>query len=219
MGESKDVTQGEFKLGQPVLVCRWRLAGTSLPMANRHMHALGERQIRGSNLSPQLLAWVKQHIEWTLKEGAAQYPNGVLMTIVDKQGQAAMSVGPFVDLEDKDSKSLIQRSQMAQREAEQTGVAPEVLWALEEDTLIMGAGPHKAVSAASSLIEDLAQTIGMSVIRDDALAERVVSKPSLFDELFLVSDEFGVVPAEDMSGERGKKFLQGYERLLQKEAR
>ena len=33
----------EFTLGEPVLVCRWRLSDRRIPMAGRHIRALGER--------------------------------------------------------------------------------------------------------------------------------------------------------------------------------
>ena len=210
--------QDNFQLGRPALVCRWRLSGSSLPMANRHMRALGNRVVRGSRLSSQLLAWVKQHIEWTLLDGAAEHPDGVLMLIVDERGQAAMSVGPFEDLASKTTESLVSRARSARKEGEETGVAPETLWAVEGDTLVWGTAPHHAASATGSLMGDLAHTLGIPVLREDDLVDRVAKDASRYDEVFLVSDEYGVVPAQDASGERGRKFSEGYERLLAKTA-
>ena len=74
-------------LGRPALVCRWRLASRALPLENRHLRALGRRSVGGAPVSPQLIAWAKQHIEWTLSEGAARNPDGVLMVIVDEGGR------------------------------------------------------------------------------------------------------------------------------------
>ena len=35
----------EFELGVPALVCRWRLAGRTLPLENRHLRALSQRRV------------------------------------------------------------------------------------------------------------------------------------------------------------------------------
>ena len=88
----------DFKLGTPALVCRWRLASGRLPLENRHLRALSRRVLDDEPVSPQLIAWAKQHVEWTLREGSAENPNGVLMLIVDEEGQAAMTVGPYEPL-------------------------------------------------------------------------------------------------------------------------
>ena len=62
----------DFTLGRPVLVCRWRLASGKLPMENRHLRALSKRVVNGRAVSTQLVAWAKQHIEWTLQDGSAR---------------------------------------------------------------------------------------------------------------------------------------------------
>ena len=85
----------EFKADAPSLVCRWRLSGGTLPLENRHLRALGKRAVGGHTVSPHLIAWAKQHIEGTLKEGSLEHPDGVLMLVLDKTGKAAMAVGPY----------------------------------------------------------------------------------------------------------------------------
>ena len=219
MSEVDEAMQEGFQLGRPALVCRWRLAGARLPMANRHMRALGERAVLGSRLSAQLLAWVKQHIEWTLADGAAEHPDGVLMLVVDEKGRAAMSVGPYEGLASTTTEALVERARATKVEALRTGVAPETLWAVSGDALVWGAAPQRPASATGSLMGDLARTLGIPVRRDDALAEEVAADPAAYEEVFLVSDEHGVVPARDASGARALKFAQGYERLLDRTAR
>ena len=85
-------TDGAFQLGKPELVCRWRLAGARLPLENRHLRALGRRHVNSGEMDKALVAWAKQHIEWTLADGGALHPDGVLMLIVDESGRAAMTV-------------------------------------------------------------------------------------------------------------------------------
>ena len=40
----------EFRLGEPALVCRWRLANRKLPMENRHLRALAGRTVNGKRV-------------------------------------------------------------------------------------------------------------------------------------------------------------------------
>lgn len=38
-----------FELGDPVLVCRWRIAGRQLPLESRHLRALRARSAQGDS--------------------------------------------------------------------------------------------------------------------------------------------------------------------------
>ena len=84
-----------FSLGEPALVCRWRLSGGTLPLENRLLRALSSRMVNGGPVSAPLVAWVKQNVEWALKSGSEEHPDGVLMLLIDKQNHAAMTVGPY----------------------------------------------------------------------------------------------------------------------------
>lgn len=206
-----------FTLGKPVLVCRWRLYNHGLPLANRHMRALGARRISGEPLQGTLLQWAKQHIEWTLLSGSFDYPHGVLMLIVDEQGQAAMTVGPYQPLEETGARELAIRALKSRRECHETAVAPETFWAVRPDgTLLFGAGPEEAASGAASLVQDLAQTLGMPLMRVEDLASTYLEGDIEAKEVFLVSDEHGVVPAKDACGRTAQGFREGYEKLLDK---
>ena len=102
----------DFELGEPALVCRWRIAGGRLPLENRHLRALGARTVMGRPVSTQLLSWAKQHIEWTLADGSAATPDGVLMLLMDAEGRAAMSVGPYEPLADTSAAALAERARI-----------------------------------------------------------------------------------------------------------
>ena len=135
-----------FKLGTPALVCRWRLASGRLPLENRHLRALSRRVLDDEPVSAQLIAWAKQHVEWTLREGSAENPNGVLMLIVDEEGQAAMTVGPYEPLAAMTASGLVDRATAAQQEADETSVAPETLWAVRDGCLVAGVAPGQSLS-------------------------------------------------------------------------
>lgn len=189
-------------MSNPVLVCRWRLSQGALPLLGRHMKALAARSVKGKPVTPELLGWAKQHIEWTLNPKNENEKNGVLMLVVDEEGKAAMSIGPYraltlesdADPDSADSPHcalLVERAQLAQKEASQTGVAPEVLWAVHSDdngevagcngeksanasvkpSLLIGAPQGTVLSGLNSLIFDLAKTKGYEVTFDEGLAK------------------------------------------------
>lgn len=203
----------EFTLGEPVLVCRWRLANRSLPAANRHLRALGRRNVNGARPTKQLLGWAKQHIEWTLAEGTVEHPDGVLMLAIDAEGRAAMTAGDYTPLADVSLAGLVRRARAAEREADETDVAPEVLWVARDGRLVCGIPAGQQASGATSLVLDLAASLGIPVELDASLARAVEAGTARFDEAFLVSDEHGVVAASDASGSVAERFAAGFERL------
>ena len=206
----------DFELRKPAIVCRWRLASSTLPLANRHLRALSVRDAGGGRVSTHLIAWAKQHIEWTLAEGTADEPNGVLLLVVDEKGRAAMSCGPYEPLPELTAGALARRARGSSSEAEKTGVAPEALWLVRDGALVAGIDEGWHASGASGLVSDLASTLGLPVSREDGLADRVASGAVAYDEAFLVSDEHGVVGASDASGEVTAKLAGAYRTLLER---
>ena len=211
---SDNKVEQDFTLGRPVLVCRWRLASGGLPMENRHLRALSKRVVNGQAVSTQLVAWAKQHIEWTLRDGSALNPDGVLMIVLDEKGQAAMTVGPYEPIDSPTAATLADRAIESAREAEETGVAPETLWVARGDTLVCGMGAAEDASGSVTLVCDLANTVGITVTREQGIARGLLDNTLVYDEVFLVSDEHGIVCASDAAGPRGAKLAEGYERLL-----
>ncbi|MBQ6394779.1 MAG: hypothetical protein IJH87_00325 [Atopobiaceae bacterium] len=204
-----------FVLGTPALVCRWRIAGGSAPLLNRHIRALSRRVVNGASPTREMLAWVKQHIEWTRAAGSIGHPDGVLMLIVDEAGKAAMTVGDYVDLPSRSTRGLVARALDAHREAERTSVAPETLWTVADGVLHVGLEQGERPGGTADFISQLSKTLGLSVIHDPALLERAAAGdfafgvdanglPLIADALFLVSDEHGVFIAEDFGGDGGE---------------
>ena len=207
-------TDGAFQLGKPELVCRWRLAGARLPLENRHLRALGRRHVNSGEMDKALVAWAKQHIEWTLADGGALHPDGVLMLIVDESGRAAMTVGPHKPLACRSTSALIARARESWYEGLVTGVSPESVWIVSEGTLVWGIPEDSAPSGATSLVEDLARTLGIPVERSKSLLDDLDNGELGYDEFFLVSDEHGIVRAADAPGSEGERFQRSYGRLL-----
>ena len=95
-----------FDLNAPALVCRWRMHNKRVPLLNRHIRALSQRVVQGEPLTHNMLSWAKQHVEWSLTEGSYTQRDGVLMLVIDVNGNAAMSVGEYEPLAAADRASL-----------------------------------------------------------------------------------------------------------------
>ena len=180
-------------------------------MLNRHIRALSERLVQGEPLTHNMLSWAKQHVEWSLAEGDYTARDGVLMLVIDVNGNAAMTVGEYEPLADTSAKALRARSAEARSEADETGVAPELLAAVNNGELVFVAPADECLCGTATLIEQLAQTKGIPVTRVDIPAQ-------LKGALFLVSDEHGVVPAAETDAVESDAatvafFAEGYEKL------
>lgn len=146
-----------------------------------------------------------------LPEGDYTARDGVLMLVIDVNGNAAMTVGEYEPLADTSAKALRARSAEARSEADETGVAPELLAAVNNGELAFVAPGDECLCGTATLIEQLAQTKGIPVTRVDIPAQ-------LKGALFLVSDEHGVVPATETDAAEADAatvafFADGYEKL------
>jgi len=200
-----------FDLDRPALVCRWRMAGKHVPLLNRHIRALSRRRVMGEPISRNLVSWAKQHIEWSLAEGDYAERDGVLMLVIDVNGNAAMSVGPYEGLADTSLAGLEARARMAAAEEGEAGVAPEALCRIAGSELTVFHAEGAAPAGTLTLIEQLADTRGLTWARanlPDALPEG--------GAWFLVSDEHGVVAEADADDAFITLCATGYEGLRAK---
>ena len=187
----------KFELAAPALVCRWRMARRAVPLLNRHIRALSQRVVNGAPLTTNMLSWAKQHVEWSLAAGEYQDPNGVLMLVIDVNGDALMSVGPYERLACTSRAALMSRASAARAEAASTGVAPELLGAITADgRVLIAAAPGEALCGAATLVEQLAATRGHEVscaLEGTPTIEGVVAAAGEGAAVVLISDEHGVV--------------------------
>lgn len=186
----------KFELAEPALVCRWRMSRRQVPLINRHIRALSQRVVNGAPLTTNMLSWAKQHVEWSLAAGEYEDPNGVLMLVIDVNGDALMSVGPYEPLADTSRKALVARAAEARIEAAHTNVAPELLAVIAPDGRVrLAAMPGEPLCGAATLVEQLAGTCGHAVdrmLREGARVESVASSEE-GAAVVLISDEHGVV--------------------------
>jgi len=191
---------------EPIFTVRWRLHCRALPLKNRHLRAFEQR-----NVGNGLASWARQHIEWTLAEGTAQHPNGVLALAVDEQGRAVMSAEAYEPLAQMSANELFERTSA---QADQP-VEGEVLWVFRNGAFTVLGDAAKPLSGVNSLVADLAKTLGKPVgyaPRDEAPA--LLAALGEGDEVLLVSDEHGVVGACDASGPVAAQFAAYYDRIV-----
>ena len=191
----------DFQLDRPALVCRWRMAHRQVPLLNRHIRALSQRLVQGRPLTTNMLSWAKQHVEWSLAEGTYADPNGVLMLVIDVNGNAAMTVGAYEPLTSTSHDALVARAEQAHAEQVETGVAPEALCCVKSGTLYMAAAEGEHLCGSMTLVEQLAATRGYRVLRATPGAKdgAVRSLNDLDGAHLLVSDEHGVVVEDDVA--------------------
>lgn len=212
-------------VGTPVLTLRWRLVNRTLIAASRHLKTL-----RARRFAPGLDSWCRQHIDWTLLEGAEALPDGVLVIEVDELGHAIMRIEPFEPLHNQGIEGLLQRAAqhapvlnpvdktlpLAQRLTAEgarmaTGdsVAAEVLWLIDsaqQRAVLLTTADHE-LSGINGLVCDLLMTKGVACERQGV---NLTDKHGLSDahtlmlqmlnqggDVLLVSDEFGVVCADE----------------------
>ncbi|MBY4797530.1 hypothetical protein K6V98_04050 [Collinsella sp. AGMB00827] len=161
--ETQEFGSEPFDLDRPALICRWRMAHKRVPLLNRHIRALAQRQVNGEKITRNLVSWAKQHIEWSLAEGDYSERDGVLMLVVDVNGNAAMSVGPYEPLAQTSLLDLVLCARQAEAERAEAGVAPEVLCMVAGSNLVIFQAKHAVVSGMLSLVEQLAATRGLTV--------------------------------------------------------
>lgn len=192
--------------GEPVIETRWRLQNGALPLKNRHLRALAARDVTSA-----LVSWAHQHLEWTLAEGAMEQPDGVLVLDVDTEGRAVMSIAPFEPLPPLSAALLLDR--VEGREADP--VEDEVIWTCRDGRLYVLSDADKPRSGANSLAVDLARTLHLEpTFEGHAPVAEALSRLAPADELFLVSDEFGIVAAADHDGPMARELASCYAKLL-----
>ncbi len=188
-------------VGEPVLTARWRLHHRALPLKNRHLRAFTK-----SGVSNGLASWARQHIEWTLAEGTGEYPDGVLALAVDAEGRAVMAAEPYEPLPALTAAELLEHVGGMEGQP----VEGEVAWVARDGGLIALTDAEKPLSGANSLVVDLAETLRMPL----SYQARAAYEPAAGDEVFLVSDEHGVVAAKDGAGSVAARFAAYYEKLV-----
>jgi len=169
---------------QTTIDLRWRVAKGGLPLQERHLRSLAPY-----NLSPPLLAWVRSRIEWAIDNMLARDTNAVLCLAINPAEDVVLSLDDVRPAPPITSASLIITDGLITGVQHETTPLEGTVWA-EKDG-ILHASTEVLASATCTLANDLAATLGYEV-RVQPVSATHVSAASLF----LISDEFGLVPIQ-----------------------
>ena len=178
---------------------RWRLSGGKLPMRERHLRSLLSLGIDGP-----MQAWVRTRIEYVLENHAAEHPDGAMHLVIAPDGKVTFSVEPLREL------PQVGAGDVDVAAGTVAGISDATVWLAGEKRLV-AAVQNGLVSAIDTTLRDLAATLGYTV------EERAVASDDAQGlELFVTTDEHGVVTVEGCSGEQASKFAELLGRLWAK---
>ena len=206
-------------LGDVRFCCRWRVVSGRVPLKNRHMRALGARTLDGEKIGAPLVAWVRESVDWSLGN-VAGYDDATLVLKVHAGGRASLDVTEYRRPKERSANDLLRRAERGRREAESCGVSSEDLWVVSGGVLLWGLTMGAYACGTSSLVSQLARTLGYAVTVVDDLAAQLAEtgfRPDM--EVFLASDEHGVLAATDRTGTIAQRFESSYNTLLADERR
>ena len=175
---------------------RWRYANKSIQLYERRLRSLAK-----FNVGPAIQAWARSRLEWMRDERLFEMPNGVLVFSIDPEGDIDIQMEP------RRSAPVFSVDELEWDEDVLSGATlAGSVWVVTGGQISIVNGPIRY--AADTLVRDLAQAFGLK------LSERTFSVHDLEDaELFLVNDEFGVLPCEDKSGAVTEKFVKSFDKL------
>lgn len=175
---------------------RWRLAGGKLPMRERHL-----RSLKALGIDGPMQSWVRTRVEYVLDNHAAEHPDGALHLVIAPDDKVTFSVEPLREL------PALSAADVDVVSGSVAGIDDATVW-LAGEKCLTAAAPDGVVSAMDTTLCDLATTLGYTVQARAVAADEVQGA-----ELFVTTDEHGVVPVEGCSGEQAAKFAELLSRL------
>ena len=142
------------------------------------------RSLRAYNVGPAVQAWVRSRLEWVRDNKLYEKPSGVIVLSIDPEGD--------VDIQLEDAVPPFK------------GCAG-TMWVANGSRLAAVVQGGELRTAADTLVRDLAKTLGYEV-------RTVPVPPTVLDEAFIVSDEFGAVPM--VEGPTAKKMQECFDKVF-----
>jgi hypothetical protein len=165
------------------ITLRWRVHDGQIPLFHRHL-----RTLQAFEVSPPLLAWVHERIEWAKDNLLGSTTNGILVLAIDPRADAVVTYEELREPPDLTLGDLCLAGG-----ATFASVKPELgisamIVAQIDDKLVALSGAF--VSATATLLRDIAQTLSI----DLELASLCLDDLATAQAVFAISDEFGFLP-------------------------
>lgn len=183
------ITEEEWRarnLPASKLAFRWRYMNKRIPLYERRL-----RSLREFNIGPAVQAWVRSRLEWVIDNKLYEMPDGIVVLTIDPEGA--------VEIQQDD---LVEAPAFAPGQLE-SDEAPGMPWFAKDGTVFCVEEPRQA---ADTFVRDLVTTLGY---------EFQVGQPASLEgaEAFAVSDEFGIVVCDGMTGDVTDRLVECFEKL------
>ena len=176
---------GEVKVDITRRDIRWKLAGGTLPLYERHLRSL----VAFGYPSP-LCSWIRTRLEWSIENQTVDNPEGVVHIFVNDKDEVDVRIEAARDI------SELADDECTCWEVRGHAGGTQVLVPLTEP-----------LDAAATLLRDLASTLGLEVVYADRAGEFEVVQ-----ERFRTSDEFGFI-VDEPSGPVSTKMAACFDKL------
>ena len=186
----------EKNLPAEKLLFHWRYASRKIQLYERRL-----RSLAAFNVGPAVQAGVRSRLEWMQDNRLYEQPDGVLELSIDPEGDVAMRMLPVTPAPAFDEGSLSWEGD------ELAGCALEgTLWVLREQRAHVV--PADIRHAADTFTRDLVTTLGATM--DETPVTRGMLDGA---EIFVISDEHGIVPCEGHDGTMTGKLSSCFDKL------
>lgn len=165
-------------------ILRYRVKEGKVLLFNRHI-----RELSHFEMSPPLIAWVHERLEWAAANLLGKDTDAVLVLSVDPKAEVKVSLEETRPLPHYDKDDLLIDDDTIRGLCTGEGVWPSTVWLAQADGSLV-ASTKELFAAADTLTEQLATTQGITV----SSAPQTLIDYEQAPAAFAVSDEFGYVP-------------------------
>jgi hypothetical protein len=177
----------------------WRLAQGMLPLQERHLRSLKAFEIDGP-----LQSWVRERLEWTLQNAIGDNPNGVLHLCLKPGGALTIAVTPRSETPQLTADDLVTDDGRVERAS-----IEGIVWVIR-GTSAVASTDKPLVSAVSTVVRDLLITFKCDVSQHVLIADELLACGT---ELFVASDEYGIVPIFNHDGPMVQRLDECFKKL------
>ena len=181
------------------ITLRWRYTNKSIQLYERHL-----RSLREYGIGSPLQAWVRSRLEWVADNKLSEKPNGVIVIDVDPKGDVD------INLQDQGFPPEFCEEDLVWKGDALAGCKiAGSLWLAQDGTIFHM--PKKLKGACETFTRDLIKTFGYQ-FRCLQFSKSELSNV----EVFVINDEFGIIPCLGHGGNVTTKLQECFEKLWSK---
>ncbi len=178
---------------------RWRYTNKSIQLYERHL-----RSLREYGIGSPLQAWMRSRLEWVADNKLSEKPNGVIVIDVDPQGDVDINLQDQVEVPQFCDDDLLWEDDIL------AGCKIDgSLWFCQDGSI--SHSPKNLKGACETFARDLIKTFGYQ-FKDLQFSKSEMTGA----EIFIVNDEFGIVPCLGHEDKITAKLQECFDKLWSK---